>query len=201
MSGPPRWPKGPFPEKFRGPAVLARLAHAWDEPAPRAAEAAAIAAGWSRHPCYDDPFVALFVGGPAASIDALRAHEGVTFAPWAFGAKDDVVVASDGAVLALLPTADAIEAAMLVGTSGPRHGIGSAAIARFLVTLRSFARTSLVSLGEEYLEMTIAPRDAATALLIADRMRHVCPPLARAHATPEPIAAELMAGRLVMDWA
>lgn len=201
MSGPPRWPKGPFPEKFRAPAVLERLAHAWDGEAPRAAKAAAIAAGWRPHPRHEDAFVLLLVGGPPASDAALAAMDGVTFVPWVCGAKDDVVVPSDGPLRVLLPTPDAIEAAMLVGTSGPRHGIGSAAIARFLVTLRSFARTSLVALGEEHLAMTITPRDEASAHLIAERMTHVCPPLARAHATPAPIAAELMAGRFVMDWS
>ena len=99
-----------------------------------------------------------------------------------------------------MPTEDAIEALVLVGVSGPTLGIGTAAVARFLTTLRSFSRYRLEAMGEERIELSITPRDVAAAALIADRMRHVCPSLGRAHPDLQPIVDELMAGRFVMDW-
>ena len=152
------------------------------------------------HARFADPFVKLFTDATEPSIDALRAMPGVSAFAWAFSTRDDVVTASEGAVLMLAPTPDPIEALVLVGVSGPQHGIGTAAVARFLTTLRSFGRYRIETIGEERIELSITPRDEDAARLIADRMRHVCPPLARAHADVEPIVAELLAGRFVMDW-
>ena len=200
VSGPLRWPKGPFPEKYRGRAVHDRLVNAWSLDVCVAALDQARALGLVPHPRRADPFVELFTGATERSIDTLRAMPGVSAFAWALSTRDDVVTASDGSILVLAPTPDPIEALVLVGVSGPQHGIGTAAVARFLTTLRSFARYRIETIGEEQIELSIEPRDDNAAELIADRMRHVCPPLARAHADVGPIVAELMAGRFVMDW-
>ncbi|MFO0682535.1 MAG: hypothetical protein U0234_10810 [Sandaracinus sp.] len=142
----------------------------------------------------------LFASARPDALEALRALPGVSAFAWCFGTRDDVVTEEDGPLVGLVPTAHPVEALVLVGVAGPAHGIGSAALARFFTTLRSFASYRIEAMGEERIEASITPRDAAAALLIADRMRHVCPPLARAHAEPAPIAAELVAGRLVMDF-
>ncbi len=200
MSGPPRWPKGPFPERYRARPTHERLAGAWASDRARAALDRAAALGLAPHPRHADPFYRLL--GPATdeALEALRPLPGILPFRWCFGTRDDVVVPADGALIGLAPTDDAIEALLVVGTSGPTHGIGSAAVARFLTTLRSFSRYRLEALGEERIELAITPRDLAAAGLIADRMRHVCPPLARAHPDAAPLVAELVAGRFVMDW-
>lgn len=200
MSGPPRWPKGPFPEKYRCRAVHERFADAWSSETARAALDRAIALGLTPHPRHDDPYVRLFVGASEHALEALRALPGVTAFRWAFGTRDDRVRESEGPMIGLVPTPDPIEALVLVGVSGPTLGIGTAAIARFLTTLRSFSRYQLEVLGEERIELSITPRSEEAARLIADRMRHVCPNLARAHADVAPIVGELMAGRFVMDF-
>lgn len=152
------------------------------------------------HPRHDDPFVKLFGGASPASREALAPLAGVSVFRWCFGTRDDVVVGTEGPLVGLTPTDHPVESLVLVGVAGPAHGIGSAALARFFTTLRSFASYRIEAMGEERIEASITPRDAAAALLIADRMRHVCPPLGRAHADAAPIAAELVAGRLVMDF-
>lgn len=140
------------------------------------------------------------MGAQATSLEALRGCAGVSAFRWCFGTRDDVVVEADGPSIGLTPTPHPVESLVLVGVSGPTHGIGSAALARFFTTLRSFASYRIEAMGEEHIEASITPRDDAAARLIADRMRHVCPPLARAHADAAPLAAELVAGRLVMDF-
>lgn len=200
MSGPPRWPKGPFPEKYRCRPVHDRFEGAWLRDEPLAAIAHAATLGLLPHPHHADPFVKLFVPASDEALASMRAQPGVTAFRWAFGTRDDVVTHADGPALGLAPTPDTIEALVLVGVSGPTHGIGTAAVARFLTTLRSFSRYQLEELGEERIALSITPRSEDAARLIADRMRHVCPPLTRAHADVEPIVAELMAGRFVMDW-
>lgn len=198
MSGPPRWPKGPFPEKYRCRAVHDRFAGAWTTDACIAALERTRALGLTPHPHHADPYVRLFVGASDETIEAMRNVPGVTAFRWAFGTRDDRVTAREGSLLGLAPTPDPIEALVLVGVSGPTLGIGTAAVARFLTTLRSFARYRLEVLGEERIELSITPKSEDAARLIADRMRHVCPTLARLEV--EPIARELMAGRFVMDF-
>jgi hypothetical protein len=200
VSGPQRWPKGPFPEKYRCRAVHDRFADAWSTEAGHAAMEAARALGLAPHPHHTDPYVRLFLGASDAALEAMRTVPGVTAFQWAFGTRDDRVRASDGPVLGLAPTPDPIEALVLVGVSGPTLGIGTAAIARFLTTLRSFSRYRLEVLGEERIELSITPKSEDAARQIADRMRHVCPPLGRAHPELAPIVAELMGGRFVMDF-
>ena len=200
MSGPPRWPKGPFPEKYRCRAVHDRFTNAWTSDAGVSALARAAELGLAAHPRHDDPYVRLFTNASEAALDAMRLEPGVTAFRWAFGTRDDLVLESEGPMLGLAPTPDTIEALVLVGVSGPQQGIGTTAVARFLTTLRSFSKYRLEVLGEERIELSISPRDLAAANLIADRMREVCPPLARAHADVGPIVSEIVAGRFVMDW-
>jgi hypothetical protein len=177
-----------------------RFEGAWSRDEAIAALARAEALGLVPHPRHHDPFVKIFARAESDALEAMHAQPGVTAFRWAFGTRDDVVIESDGPLLGLAPTPDPIEALVLVGVSGPTQGIGTAAVARFLTTLRSFSRYRLETLGEERIELSITPRDDDAALLIADRMRHVCPPLGRSHETARPLADELMAGRFVMDW-
>lgn len=201
MSGPPRWPKGPFPEKYRARPVHERLAGAWDTEHAVRALALAASLGLSPHPRHADPYVRLFAPFSDEALDALRAAPGITAFRWAFGTRDDTLREDEGPLLSIVATADAVEALVLVGTSGPTHGIGSAAVARFLTTLRSFSRYRIETLGEERIELSITPRDEEAAALVADRMRHVCPPIARAHPSDAgPIVQALLGGRFVMDW-
>jgi hypothetical protein len=195
MSGPPRWPKGPFPEKYRGRAVHDRLASAWSRLDSVAALDRVRELGLVAHPRHSDPLVKLFVG---VMSDELTALAGVTAIAWLPSTRDDVVRADDGPMVVLLPSADPIEALVLVGIGGPQYGIGNAAIARFLTTLRSFARYRIEAIGEERIELSITPRDESAARLIADRMRHVCPPLMRT--SIEALTIELAAGRFVLDF-
>jgi hypothetical protein len=200
VSGPPRWPKGPFPDKYRCRPVHDRFADAWSSDVAKAALDRVASLGLAPHAHHADPYFKLFAPATDASLDLLREQAGVTAFRWAFGTRDDVVVESGGPLLGLAPTPDTIEALVLVGVSGPTQGIGTAAIARFLTTLRSFARYRLEVLGEEHIALSITPKSEEAALLIADRMRHVCPPLGRLHLDAHALAAELMAGRFVMDW-
>jgi hypothetical protein len=195
LSGPPRWPKGPFPEKYRSRAVHDRLANAWSAPTSIAALDRVRELGLSPHPRHADPFVKLFRG---PMYEELRVLSGVTALAWLSSTRDDVVLAADAPMIVMLATADPIEALVLVGIGGPQYGIGNAAIARFLTTLRSFARYGIEAIGEERIELSITPRDEAAARLIADRIRHVCPPLARTDV--DALSAELIAGRFVLDF-
>ena len=176
-----------------------RFVDAWSREASIAALDRAASLGLTPHPRHSDPFVRLFSSNDAA-LEAMRTQPDVMAFRWCFGTRDDVVVESDGPMIGLVPTEDPIEALVLVGVSGPTLGIGTAAVARFLTTLRSFSRYRLEAMGEERIELSITPRDATAAAQIADRMRHVCPSLGRAHPDVQPIVDELIAGRFVMDW-
>jgi hypothetical protein len=202
----PRWPKGPFPERYRFAAIEARLATAWDAPARRALLDALGAEGLVPVDGWEDPWLRLFEAGALARarLGALRdaaADVATTLFVWSPPARSRRVAPDRTLVLGVVPTADPADALGAVGVAGPIHGIGMPAIVRFVVTLRSFASFEIEEMGEDRLVLTLRAKDPGHLPRIAERMTQLCPPLAkRAHV--EELARELEAsGRLVLDWA
>jgi len=201
----PRWPKGPFPERYRFAAVESRLANAWSEPR-RAALLGELASAGLVSAGPDDPWVRLFelpANGAESAIEELRARAreaGATAFVWCPPRKEREL-ASLRPVIGLVPSAEPAEAISAVGVAGPLHGIGLPALVRFLVTLRSFARFEIQAMGEDRLELSLTARDEPTLERIAERVLHLCPPLAR-RSSAEAVARDIReTGRLVMDWA
>lgn len=180
----PRWPKGPFPEKYRWATVEARLIGAWDA-RPGALDALGLAPreGW------DDPYVKLFEGDdlPAARA-ALTEHEVFAFR---WRGSERAGTAGERAI-GVVPARDPIVAVIAVGVAGPQHGIGTAALVRFLAVLRAFAAWEIEELGEDALTMKLVPHSEDATLRIAERARQICPPLVaiEAPALAERIARE-----------
>lgn len=194
-----RWPKGPFPEKYKWAPVAARLAGGWEDSRRQEALAALGAQGWRAHPTHDDPYLRVLVRD--GELDLAAARAAIAGAPlYAFRWRGP-----EGALpeaLGLVASGDAVDAVVAVGVAGPRHGVGTAALVRFLVSLRSFARYDLDELSEDRLSMTITPRDEETAEMIGGRVLNVCPPRARAGQTGEDVAREMReTGRLALDFA
>jgi hypothetical protein len=192
-----RWPKGAFPERYRFDAVARRLAGALEDPARRAAMAALEAEGFRAHPAGDDPLVRLFEGVAPPALPALRAR--VAPAPIVLfrycPSPRDPTLAS--ACLGVVGSDDAVDAAVAVGVAGPEHGIGTAAIVRFLVALRSFAAWEIEGLGESRITLALAPRSAEAALRIAEQALRICPPL-RGRIAPQALA-EAMRSEHTLD--
>lgn len=165
----PRWPKGPFPEKYRWAAVEARLAGAW-EPRAGALDALGLAprAGW------DDPYVRLFEGDDLAAARAALAEQDLFAFRWR--GSERAGTAGERAI-GVVPSRDPIVAVIAVGVAGPQHGIGTAALVRFLAVLRAFAAWEIEELGEDALTMRIVPASDDAGLRIAERARQICPPL------------------------
>lgn len=184
----PRWPKGPFPERYRWAAVEARLVGAWD--ARGAAIAALEARGMTARAGWDDPYVRLFTGALdlAGARAAVAEHD-----VFAFRWQGSERAGTGGEhAIGLVPSRDPIVAAIAVGVAGPQHGIGTAAIVRFLVALRSFAALDIEEIAEDAIGMRIVPHGPDAALRIAERVRHVCPPMTA-------VAAEELADRMVRE--
>jgi hypothetical protein len=201
-----RWPKGPFPERYRFAAIEARLATAWDEPARRALLATVAAAGVTPFSTWHDPWLHLFEASAleTAREQALReeaARASSTLFVWSPPARARREPGPRPRVLGLVPTADPADALGAVGVAGPTHGIGMPAIVRFVVTLRSFADYAIEEMGEDRLVLRLRPRDPSSLPRIAERMTHLCPPLARRASVDEIADALAMSGRLVLDWA
>ncbi|WP_236519360.1 hypothetical protein [Sandaracinus amylolyticus] len=191
-----RWPKGPFPEKYRWEAIEARLAGGWDDPRRRALIEALEARGWRAMEGHDDPYLRVVVR-EGAELDEVRtlARDAATFVfRWrAHDGREGVGLVASG---------DPVDAVAAVGVAGPQHGVGTAAIVRFLVSLRSFARYELEELAEDRVAMRIEPRDEEIARMIGERVPHVCPPRARLAQTGAMIVEEMRTtGRLVLDYA
>lgn len=201
----PRWPKGPFPERYRFAAVEARLVAAWTDPRRAALWTELMSEGLvSVGP--EDPWVRLFhvpdaSGSTAlASLRARALEAGATAFEWCPPRKEREST-SASVVLGLVPSAEPAEAISAMGVAGPIHGIGLPALVRFLVTLRTFARFEIQAMGEDRLELTLVARDEPTLERIAERVLHLCPPLAR-RSSAAAVASDIReSGRLVMDWA
>lgn len=198
-TGKHRWPKGPFPEKYKWEPVAARLDGAWADAQRQDALAALGSAGWRAHPSHDDPYLRVLVRDGEIDLGAARAA--IAGAPlYAFRWRGP-----EGAMpeaLGVVASGDPVDAVVAVGVAGPRHGVGTAALVRFLVSLRSYARYDLDELSEDRLSMTITPRDEEIAELIGARVLNVCPPRARAGQTSEEVAREMReTGRLTLDFA
>jgi hypothetical protein len=141
----------------------------------------------------------------AAWHDALRARAvelGATAFRWIAPARERrAAMEPTTEVIGIVPTADVVDAVSAVGVAGPNHGIGMPAIVRFLVTLRSFGRYEIEAMGEDAIVIRYAPKSDEALARVADRVLHLCPPLARS-STAEAIASSIRArGRLEMDWA
>lgn len=202
----PRWPKGPFPERYRFAAIEARLATAWDDPARQALLDSLARAGLVSRTGWDDPWLRLF-DAPAvedARLEALRdeaTRASATLFVWSPPARARRDADTTQRVLGVVPTPDPADALAAVGVAGPHHGIGLPAIVRFVVTLRSFARFAIEEMGEDRLVLALRANDATSLARIAERVRHLCPPLAK-RTSAEAIARDLeTSGRLVLDWA
>ncbi|AKF09717.1 hypothetical protein [Sandaracinus amylolyticus] len=194
-----RWPKGPFPDKYRWETIEARLAGGWDDPRRRTLVDALEARGWRAMEGHDDPYLRVVIreGASEEELDALRAlaRDAGTFA-FRWRAHDR----REG--IGLVASGDPVDAVAAVGVAGPQHGVGTAAIVRFLVSLRSFARYELEELADDRVAMRIEPRDEEIARMIGERVPHVCPPRARRAQTGAQIAEEMRTtGRLVLDYA
>jgi hypothetical protein len=186
----PRWPKGPFPDKYRFDAVAQRLTGAFEAPERKAALEELRAAGWLPLAANDDPFVRLFEGEAGLDLVALRAQlapRGLLPFRWSASPRDPALAR---ARLGLVASADPIDAVVAVGVAGPEHGIGTAALVRFLAALRSFAGWEIESLGEDRLELTLRPRNSDAALRIAERALRICPPL-KARTTAVALTSEI----------
>lgn len=203
---PPRWPKGPFPEKYRFDPVEERLRGAWAGFGAAEALGRLAAKGLDPYPGHEDPYVRLFVAPDhALDVAALRAELAgmpVFAFRYAVSGRDDVVTDESGPVLGLVASTDPIDAVVAVGTAGPRHGIGTAAIVRFLATLRTFARWQPEDIGEERLRFSLVPKEEDGAGRIAERVLKICPPLVRANVTVETLAERIReTGELDLDWS
>lgn len=201
----PRWPKGPFPERYRFAMVEARLVDAWAEPR-RAALLVELESGGLTALGPEDPWVRLFAwpdDRDAAELARirLRAREaGATAFVWCAPRKERDVARSHG-VIGLVPSAEPAEAISAIGVAGPIHGIGLPALVRFLVTLRSFGRFEIEAMGEDRLELSLVPKDEVALQRVAERVLHLCPPLARTSSADAVAHGIRESGRLVMDWA
>lgn len=203
----PRWPKGPFPERYRFGVVEARLRDAWEEPARVALLARLTDDGLTLLEGEDDPWLRLFalpsregrVDEDALALVRTLAREASCLAfAWCAPARER---GRGAGVVGVVPTSDPVDALSAVGVAGPNHGIGMPALVRFLVTLRSFARVELVAMGEDRLELALDPASEEALSRIAERVTHLCPPLART-SDPVAIAASIReSGRLVLDWS
>lgn len=203
MHEPAPWPKGPFPERYTARAVLGRLERAWDEPGRAAAVARLAALGTAAHPVHRDALVRVVVG-PTTLEAARSALEGtsVTAFRWRSGVLDDRMGAEPaGERIGLVPSADPIDALSAVGVASPRHGIGTAALVRFVTTLRSLAPgTRIDALAEDAIELALPPLGGALALRVASRACALCAPLA-ARGTAEALATALTQARcLELSW-
>lgn len=202
---PLRWPKGPFPERYRFGAVEARLASAWH--AEDDVRLSPLLAGLTLVPPHD-PWVRVYTTSERhddAWHDALRARAtelGATAFRWIAPARERRDAAEPSAdAIGIVPTTDVVDAVSAVGIAGPNHGIGMPAIVRFLVTLRSFGRYEIEAMGEDAIVLRYTPKSDEALARVADRVLHLCPPLARSSST-EAIASSMRArGRLEMDWA
>lgn len=202
----PRWPKGPFPERYRFDAVEARLASAWsDEVCMRLAP---ITAGFALLPPHD-PWLRVF--GTSALHDeawhaALRSRAtelGATAFVWipSARARREADPSTTRDAIGLVPTSDVIDAVSAVGVAGPNHGIGMPAIVRFLVTLRSFGRFEIEAMGEDAIVLRYEPRSDDALARVAERVLKICPPLARTSTVEAVVAQVREHGRIRMDWA
>lgn len=202
----PRWPKGPFPERYRFAAVEARLEHAWDEPDRKAFFARLEAKGFELlEP--RDPWVRVVRSPDLTTFASLRDEAQAarcTAFLWVLPGRtraashrlhDEV-----GRLLGVVPTEDLVDAVSAVGVAGPSHGIGLSTVVRFLVTLRSFARFGVDAMGEDRLDLDIAAKNELAAERIAERVLRICPPLAR-QASRQDVVEMIRRGRLSMDWA
>ena len=189
----PAWPKGPFPARYTAPAVFARLEGAWRTEGRDAALAPLVPA-----PDLVDPFLRFVTGDLDAVRHALGAVPVHAFA-WRAGKRDDRAVREH--VVGLSPSADPIDAIVAVGVASPEHGIGTAALVRFVTTLRGMCTSSSIDLlAEDTIEIVLDPKSPAAAVRIAARARELCAPLA-ASSSLDVLATSIRVGNpLVLAW-
>lgn len=181
------WPKGPFPEKWSFASVEKRLAGAWEVAARAEAWARLVGSGAEVLGPDDDAFVRVFRGDAAAL-------EGAKITVWDHAAANAQIV--PGAKVAL-PTDEVFDALVALGVAGPHHGIGNRTIVRFLLQARPMASFSVAVAGEDFLALDMKAKNEESATLLAGRLPHVAPTIAR-----EGLRERLLAGtRLSLDWS
>jgi hypothetical protein len=186
-----RWPKGPFPEKYRFATAEPRLIGAWDD-ARRAAVPAILAGlGLALDEAYEDPYLRRYVGEGAIDLPAVRAAL----------AGCEVIAFRHRDALGVVATGDPIDAVIAVGVAGPEEGTGLPTVVRFLLMLRGFARWDIEALEDDRIAMVIAPKSAEHALRIAERVLEICGPLARSGADAQTLARRMIdSARLEISW-
>lgn len=197
----PRWPKGPFPERYRFPVVEARLATAWST----REEAFAELVQGLEPLGPEDPWLRLRrAPDDTTPRDALRqqaAEAAITAFTWIAPARTRGQDSDAPSVVGFVPTADLVDAVTAVGVAGPLHGIGMPAIVRFLVTLRTFAAFEIAAMGEDCLELALRPKSDDALTRISERVLRICPSLAR-RADAASVAASIReSARLRLEWA
>ena len=199
----PRWPKGPFPERYRWDPVAERLKDAWSEPRRAAALARLLEGGWTPDASYEDPWVRVLrpkssdpepspdpEHSPEPALDSLFAElamDGITAFRWDPPQGEP---ATPGAI-ALVASDDPVDAIVAVGVSGPRHGVGVAALVRYTVAIRGLTRFGIHTAGEERVVLSLDPPTELVRLRIAERALRVCPPLGRTGISIEALAASI----------
>ncbi len=198
-----RWPKGPFPERYRFAAVEARLEARWGD---REQALRSLTSGLTPFGP-DDPWVRLFLEPPTLSASDRRTlsrrarEEAMTVFAWVAPRRERREGAPQPAVLGFVPATDPPDAVSAVGVAGLAHGIGLAAIVRFLAALPAFAPFEIARMGEDYLALSLTPKSDEALLRVAYRARLVCPPLAEEEDITRLVEALRTTGSLVMDWA
>jgi hypothetical protein len=167
--------------------VEKRLAGAWSV---RDVEPVLAAHGLAREEGDDDPFYRVLRARGEIDLEVLRS----ALAPLRTAAFRGVVPGT----LVIVPSADPIDAIVAVGVAGPRDGVGTRAVVRFAIHLRSFATVTIDEIGESKLGMRVVPRDPGAAARIAERVRQICPSLPWTAA--ELAACMLETGRLDLAW-
>lgn len=161
------------------------------------------ALGLRAHASHQDPIVRVLVGETTlAAVRAALGEAPATAFVWRSGARDDRFGGEEGrAAHGVSPSVDPIDALIAVGVASPAHGIGTAALVRFVTTLRGVTRALSVDvLSEDTLGLSLTPRSPEAALRIAARARELCAPLA-ARRDDETLAREIAeAGSLTLSW-
>lgn len=206
-----RWPKVPFPDKYRFDAVSERLARG------RTTEIDELVSslGLVRTEV-DDPLYRVVVAPEETTLAVLRAHFAPLDATVVHTTRDaltprDFPSSADGGgplppsaamAFGIVASPDPIDAVVAIGVAGPFHGIGTATSVRFLVTLRTLAKIAIDTISESSLGLTVRPHEDAGVDAIADRVLHICPQWHRRGVPAERIATALRTnGRLDLGWA
>ncbi|MDQ3031767.1 MAG: hypothetical protein M3Y87_05070 [Myxococcota bacterium] len=202
MQRPQRWPKGAFPEKYRWEAVERRLAGAWDDPRRQDALAILEARGLRAFAGHDDPYLRVFETDDEGTLELAAIREALAEHPVFAVEWLDPERVDDRRRIAVVASADPVDAVVAIGVAGPKRGIGNAAVVRFVIALRALSRCTIDAIGEDRMRVTIVPRDDDTARSIAERVLQLCQGMATAGTTPDALVSRMTTEHaLELDWA